>query len=70
MSNTRLTYAGTTLRVRLIALCAALVASWSVLGTVLVLFDGASDATSMAQAPVKATKVALATPAPQAAGRR
>ncbi len=70
MSNSRHTFAGTTLKGRLITLCAALVASGSVLGTVLVLFDSAGDAAKMAQAAAAPTKVAVAAVSARGSSRR
>jgi len=68
MPNSRFAFARTTLKVRLVTICAALIASGSVLGTVLVLFDSASDAATNAQANARSTK--LAAVSPSGAGRR
>lgn len=62
MPNSRYAFARPTLKVRLLTLCTALIASGSVLGTVLVLFDSAGDAATIAQANARSTKVAAASP--------
>ncbi len=60
MPNSRHTFSRTTLKVRLVALCFALIASGSVLGSVLMLFDAAGDASKVAQAIATPTKSAVA----------
>lgn len=70
MSNSHANFARTTLKVRLVTLCAACIASAGVLGAVLTLFDSAGDAAKIGQANLGPTKVALATASTHASGRR
>lgn len=70
MSNSRYAYARPTFKVRLATICTALIASGSVIGTVLVLFDSAGDTATIAQAKAKSTKLAVAAASPRGAVRR
>lgn len=70
MSNSRYAYAPPTFKVRLATICTALIASGSVLGTVLVLFDSVGDTAATTEARTKSTKVAVAAASPRGAVRR